>query len=251
MKNRPPFMLTVDVEPDWGISGNECILQTLPRFCEMLRRLQMPATFFVVANLLESCGALLKHELADYEVGSHGLTHRVLTELPQEEVIRELVESRRKLEAFFGKPVTGFRAPFLKTPPGWFQLLEQAGYRYDSSLGAVAPSLKNQGPDSWRLKKIGTIVEIPITSLRTGLIPLSLTYLRLLAPVGEKLVSPESAIMFLHLHELADPGKAALLPWRLRYILRRNAGETAWDILERTLSQFATRGRTCGDVVSR
>jgi peptidoglycan/xylan/chitin deacetylase (PgdA/CDA1 family) len=115
----------------------------LPRFCEMLRRLKMPATFFVVANLVDSCGELLRKELKDYEVGSHGLTHRVLPELPRDEVLLELVESRRKLEAFFGKPVTGFRAPFLKVPGGWFQMLEDAGYRYDSSIGAVAPSPGN------------------------------------------------------------------------------------------------------------
>ncbi len=259
MKNSPPmeqrslkaFMVTVDVEPDWGISGNECILQTLPRFCGMLRRLQIPATFFVVANLVDSCGELLRNELKDYEIGSHGLTHRVLTQLPQKEVFRELVESKRTLEAFFGKPVAGFRAPFLKTPQGWFQMLEEAGYRYDSSLGAVAPSRKNQSPECWRLEKHGTVVEIPITSLRMGLIPFNLTYLRLLAPIGGKMVSPESSIMFLHLHELADPGKAELLPWRLRYILRRNAGEPAWEILEKALSRFSARGKMCGEVASR
>jgi hypothetical protein len=68
--------------------------------------------------------------------------------------------------------------------------------------------------------------------------------------MGEKMVSQRSAIMYLHLHELADPGKAMLLPWKLRVILRRNAGEPAWNILERTLARFAARGKMCGEVAS-
>lgn len=244
-----PFMLTVDVEPDWGIAGHECILQTLPRFNELLRTLRIPATFFVVAGLIDQCGEVLRRELQNCEVASHGLTHRVLAELSQDEVERELSQSRRKLEDFFGRPVTGFRAPFLKVPPNWFNALEKAGYRYDSSMGKVSPSPANVPPSRWKIEKHGGIVEIPVTSLRSGWFPLSLTYLRLLAPVGIRMVAPDSAIMYLHLHELADPALAKSLPWPLRTLLRRNAGEPAWTILEQILTPFAARANTCAEVI--
>ena len=241
-------MLTVDVEPDWGISGHQCILQTLPRFRELLQKLRIPATFFVVADLVDQCGDMLRQELQNCEVASHGLTHQILATLPRDDISRELTQSRQKLEDFFNRPVTGFRAPFLKPPPNWFTALEAAGYKYDSSEGNVAPSPSNRSPTHWQMKKHGSVVEIPVTSLRTGWIPLSLTYLRLLAPAGRRLVSPDSTILYLHLHELADPTRAQLLRWPMRTLLRRNAGEPAWAILEKTLIPFAARARTCDEV---
>ena len=46
-------MATVDVEPDWGIRGCRAVEETLPRLSELLRRRNVRATFFVVADLLE------------------------------------------------------------------------------------------------------------------------------------------------------------------------------------------------------
>ena len=94
------------------------------------------------------------------------------------------------------------------------------------------------------------IAEIPTASLRTGWIPFSLTYLRLLAPLGERLVSPRAPIIYFHLHELADPSLARALPWRLRLPLRRRSGPAAWAILDRTLERCAARSVTCSEFLS-
>ena len=146
--------------------------------------------------------------------------------------------------------MVGFRAPFLRTPPGWFRLLKAAGYEYDSSRGAVSPSPRNARPKSWRVTREDGIAEIPATALRTGWIPFSLTYLRLLAPLGERLVSPRAPMIYFHLHELADPSLARALPWRLRLPLRRNSGAAAWPILERTLARCAARSVTCSEFLA-
>jgi peptidoglycan/xylan/chitin deacetylase (PgdA/CDA1 family) len=238
-------LLTVDVEPDWGMRGHEAVTQTLPRFCNLLRRLGIKATFFIVADLLDPCGELLRRELAEHEVASHGLTHRVLTQIPPAEVPRELTESRRRLQEHFGRAVHGFRAPFLKTPPRWFDLLAQAGYAYDSSAGDVAPSLRNVRPARWRPERQGTVVELPVTTLRCGGFPFNLTYLRLLAPLGARLVSPRAPLMFLHLHELAPARLADVLRPPMRWALRRGAGEPAWALLEETLRPRAADAVTC------
>ncbi len=243
-------MVTVDVEPDWGIRGCQAIREVLPRLSDLFRRRNVRATFFVVADLLESCADVFRGAFAGHEIASHGLTHRVLAGLGEKEVAFELAESRQKLEAAFGRRVVGFRAPFLRTPPGWFRLLKAAGYEYDSSRGAVAPSPRNARPKSWRVTREEGIAEIPATALRTGWIPFSLTYLRLLAPLGERLVSPSSPIIYFHLHELADPALARLLPWRLRLPLRRNAGPAAWPILDRTLERCARRSVTCSEFLA-
>ena len=168
-----------------------------------------------------------------------------------EETAFELIESRRRLEAAFGRPVTGFRAPYLRTPHGWFQLLKGAGYEYDSSRGAVAPSPRNLRPGAWRVSETDGIAEIPVTTLRTGWIPFSLTYLRLLAPLGERLISPRAPILYFHLHELAGPHLAKALPLRLRWWLPRNCGEAAWEMLDRVLARVAPRAVTCREFLKR
>jgi peptidoglycan/xylan/chitin deacetylase (PgdA/CDA1 family) len=243
-------MVTVDVEPDWGIRGCQAIRDVLPRLSDLFRRRNVRATFFVVADLLESCADLSREAFSGHEVASHGLTHRILAGLGKEEVAFELAESRRRLEAAFGRPVAGFRAPFLRTPPEWFRRLKAAGYKYDSSRGAVSPSPRNPRPRSWRVTREDGIAEIPTAALRTGWIPFSLTYLRLLAPLGERLVSPRAPMIYLHLHELAEPSLVRVLPWRLRLTLQRNSGAAAWPILDRTLARCASRSVTCSQFLA-
>ena len=243
-------MLTIDVEPDWGVSGCRAVRETLPRFCKLLERHGVRATFFVVAKMLCDCADIFRKLLAGHEVASHGLSHRVLTEIDGKEVDHELAESRRRLREVLDAEVNGFRAPFLKTPQRWFAALEKAGYRYDSSWGAVSPSRRNVRPARWRTERHGNIVEIPTAAMRTGWIPFSLTYLRLLAPIGERLISPCAAVMYLHLHELADPSLARVLPMPLRMILRRGAGPKAWSLFERVLERFGHRAITCSEFVA-
>lgn len=245
-----PFMLTVDVEPDWGIAGCRCVEETLPRFCGLLARYGVRGTFFVVANLVEQIRDQLRDAATVHEIGSHGLTHRLLTDMSRAEVSVELSESRRRLQEELGAEVIGFRAPFLKTPPRWFENVSEAGYRYDSSWGSVVPSPGNVGPNHWRPVRRHGIVEIPTTALRSGWIPFSLTYLRLLAPFGEALVSPCAAMMYLHLHELADPSHANVLPMPLRAVLRRGAGPRAWAMLDRILRRVAPRAVTCREFLA-
>ncbi len=243
-------MLTVDVEPDWGVSGCRGVEEVLPRFCGLLLRHGVRATFFVVANLLDMCGDILREMCSGHEVASHGLTHRPLSGMSKEELLTELAGSRERLQAAFGTPVMGFRAPYLKRPSRWFEFLADSGYRYDSSMGTVYPSPRNVRPSRWRPVRRGEVVEIPTVSMGIGWVPFSLTYLRLLAPFGERLVSSRAPVFYLHLHELAPPGLARALPMPLRPILRRRAGGPAWEILKRVLDRFGPRAITCSEFLS-
>jgi len=50
------------------------------------------------------------HE-AGMGIGSHGVTHRFLSDLPDNEAVSELTESRERLSAIVGSSVTSFSAP--------------------------------------------------------------------------------------------------------------------------------------------
>lgn len=49
---------------------------------------------------------------AGFEIGSHTLTHPHLTELSDDDIRREVADSKHKLENLIGKPVTSFSYPY-------------------------------------------------------------------------------------------------------------------------------------------
>ena len=246
------FAITVDVEPDWGISGCRAVQSALPRLCERLAAHNARATFFVVTDLLEECGATLRQCLEGHEVASHGLSHRRLDVLTEIDALAEMRDSRLRLEEFFGRPVSGFRAPFLRPARmEWWRLLRQAGYAYDSSVGSVSPSQRNIHPSWWSPQVHDGIIELPMTTLRGGWVPFNLTYLRLLHPLGTRLMHPEARLFFLHLHELADRRLARVLPLRLRLPLRRRVGKPAWKLLEKVLENYGASATTCSEMALR
>lgn len=65
----------------------------------------------------------------DINFGSHGLTHRDLTNLDESSVYFELVESRRKLENCLGRSIDLFAFPFGAYDDRSVQMALTAGYR--------------------------------------------------------------------------------------------------------------------------
>lgn len=85
-------------------------------------------------------GAVRKHrhmdwhalrQLADagWEIGSHGVSHRALTDMPEDEAFRELTVSRNEIEQRIGVTVTSFSYPFGAFTPRLARLAQEAGYR--------------------------------------------------------------------------------------------------------------------------
>ncbi len=63
------------------------------------------------------------------EIGSHTVNHLNLTTLPSGQVRRELVDSKRQLEAILGTPVVAFSAPFGECTDEMLQLAREVGYK--------------------------------------------------------------------------------------------------------------------------
>ncbi len=66
---------------------------------------------------------------AGWEIGSHGVSHRALTDMPDDEAFCELVESRDEIEQRLGVKVTSFSYPFGAVTPRLARLAQEAGYR--------------------------------------------------------------------------------------------------------------------------
>ncbi|MGQ0552857.1 MAG: polysaccharide deacetylase family protein [Planctomycetota bacterium] len=241
------LMLSVDVEPDWGAvasAGARCIgLESgLPWLLDLLERQQVCATFFVVGELAESFARQVPAG-GVHEVGAHGLTHRRLSTLPPEEQERELRESRARLCAV-GYAVDGFRAPFLDVPSGLHSRLARAGYRYDASNGRLGPSTHNRPQAPQCAAGRQDVARLSIDALRLLCLPANLTWLRLLAPFGQRLLPRRPVHFSLHLHELVPSRRGlASLPAPLARAHAIGCGARARRILEQTLLRAREAGQ--------
>jgi peptidoglycan/xylan/chitin deacetylase (PgdA/CDA1 family) len=103
-----------------------------------------------------------------FEIGSHAVTHRPLTDLPDREVADELIRSRDQLQHICGRPVTAFAAP-----GNWYdericKMARDAGYTamFTSDLGSVRP-----GADMFRLPRMNVAGYVDSARLVNSLSP--------------------------------------------------------------------------------
>jgi peptidoglycan/xylan/chitin deacetylase (PgdA/CDA1 family) len=85
-------------------------------------------------------------------IGSHTLTHPILTTLTPAEARHEIQESRAVLEQRLGRPVRHFCFPNGDCSP---ELIEMARQAYDSAV-LVEPDVIRPGADPWRLPRVAT-----------------------------------------------------------------------------------------------
>lgn len=87
-----------------------------------------------------------------HTIGSHSVTHGLLSEMSEEEVRWELSESKRRLEALLGAPVPHFCIPRAGGNRRIVELIGQAGYvtSCGADKGTAGP-----GRDPMRLPRIG------------------------------------------------------------------------------------------------
>jgi len=163
----------------------------LDRMLALLAESGTRGTFFVLGCVAIEHPDLVRRIAAHgHEVASHGMSHRMITELSIDQMRAEAVESRRRLEDLAQAPVLGYRAPSYTIGPTtrWaLEALLEAGYRYDSSIfpirgrrygypdGPTAPTRMTAGGAS--------IAEFPLTTLGVGPLRVPVlagSYLRLL-----------------------------------------------------------------------
>jgi peptidoglycan/xylan/chitin deacetylase (PgdA/CDA1 family) len=114
------------------------------------------ATFYVVAGFVGRRGYLAPaqvRELAErgFEVGSHSMTHRFLTGLGDDEVRRELAESKERLEQWSGRAVEHFSCPGGRWDARVAAAAREAGYR---SAATSRVGANGRGADPFRLARV-------------------------------------------------------------------------------------------------
>jgi peptidoglycan/xylan/chitin deacetylase (PgdA/CDA1 family) len=123
-------------------------LKACEKIVEVHKRMEMPATFFILARTLlanpKQYRALLDDPL--FEIASHTYDHQMLRDhefcgpaAPPEQIRKEIVQSKKAIEEVFEKPCTGLRPGCsfdnaLQGANHLLALVKEAGYSYVSSL---------------------------------------------------------------------------------------------------------------------
>jgi len=144
-----------------------------PRVGERLRAHGLPGTFYVAPRNREFPAAdrlspaALVDLAADFEIGSHTLTHPVLTRTADGRAMLEIADSKKMLEDLLARRVDTFCYPRGAYQPKHVSMVVQAGYRYARTVSTLATgTLTNplQAP---------TTLETGRFSLQRGLIDLA------------------------------------------------------------------------------
>lgn len=219
--------LTVDMEPDcppflWTWRG---VTEGAPRLIDLFAQEQVPVTWFTTGDTARLHPASVTSIVdAGHELACHGVTHQRFDWMSKDSARWEIQDSTKRLRDF--GEITSFRAPYLRFPGHYLDLLAEQGFRLDSSQA--------------RYKK-----DVPGGENAPGLvrIPASITSSALRIPkiLREYFLGrlPDPVVLFVHPWEFVDFRQS-----NLRYDCRFRTGQPALDALGSVIRYFKGRGAT-------
>ena len=221
MKN---ICITVDMEPDCPpyLNTFRGIEEGATSLIGLLDTEQIKATFFTTGRVARKYPKVVEIIVSHgHELGCHGDSHRIFTEMDEIEARLEIQQSSYTLRQF--APVTAFRAPNLKFPDKYLKILETAGYLIDSSQARYKP-------DCYRKTGATSLKRIPVSTTSSVLrLPR-----RLLFPILNFLTEP--VVLFVHPWEFVD-----LSHENLRLDCRFKTGTVALECLRAILGFFKNK----------
>lgn len=130
---------------NYDTESKNCI-DNLETIVNMHIRHQMPATFFIVSDILNDTNKQQVVRLLDnplFEIGSHSKGHNLILPHPLNPRTgnprTELIDSKKALEDIFGKSVVGYATPYayvdgFKGHKDILSIVQEAGYKYISTI---------------------------------------------------------------------------------------------------------------------
>lgn len=227
------------------------------------------ATFFILGWIADRLPHMVREIIKrGHEVASHGLDHDLPTKLPGKVLLNDLTGSRKCLEDIIGAPVLGYRAPSFSIDDTILDLIQEAGYLYDSSYNSFSLHgrygkihLNGGGQTPWAVRIADGFYEIPVSNvtLFRKVLPLGGGgYFRLfptpLFNAGVRRVLNANSVFVFYMHPWeVDPEQprvsAASRKYRFRHYV--NIHKTR-DRLTGLIQRFSHAAfLTCADALSR
>ncbi len=196
----------------------------IPYMLEVLDRLQLKITFFIVGvDAADDRNAASIKSLVDagHEVGNHSFEHEPWLHLyTRDQLCREIEMTDQAIEAASGQKPVGFRGPGFSWCPELLTVLEERGHGFDSStlptylgplarayyfwtaklskeereqrkelFGKFSDGLRPVKPYYWQLNNGRQLLEIPVTTTPVVKTPFHFSYLVYLAKFSEPLMA--------------------------------------------------------------
>jgi peptidoglycan/xylan/chitin deacetylase (PgdA/CDA1 family) len=117
------------------------------------------ATFYVTAGHVGRRGYLSAPQLRElaaqgFDVGCHSMTHRLLTDLPDDALRAEVVEAKARLEDLTGRRVANFSCPGGRWSRRVVEVAREAGYE---SVATSRVGANVAGADRFRLSRVAVM----------------------------------------------------------------------------------------------
>ena len=121
-------------------TGEYVLRQGMPRLLDLYERYGVKATFFYTGYIARLYPDVVRMAHSKgHEIGSHSLTHEVsqaIDILPRQIQLEHLATSKKILEDITGEEVISFRAPAARVDKKFCEVLNEAGYKIDSSVSS-------------------------------------------------------------------------------------------------------------------
>lgn len=281
-------MITNDVETTSILNhklrdktGEYVLNQGMPSLLDLYEKYGVKATFFYTGHIARLYPEVVKMaHRRGHEIGSHGLTHEVskaFDVMPPEEQLSHLKQSKQILEDIIGEEVVSFRAPAARVDKAFPKVLQEAGFKVDSSVSSqrmdmmfsfgtlkklnwlIAPRKAYFAQENNIFHKGGSeILEVPISALG---FPYIGTFMRIAPKLNrftrrmlywETLCNGRQFVFLTHPNEFIDEERETeeierraknyisyLLGDVIRHKLKvKNLGEKALPIYDRELAFF-------------
>jgi peptidoglycan/xylan/chitin deacetylase (PgdA/CDA1 family) len=107
----------------------------IPRILDLLKRYEVPATFFIPGHTIETYPRE-SNLVADagHEIGHHGWTHVPPSDMSREQEEEGLVRANEQIRKLTGKFARGYRSPSWDLSPHSVELLLKHNFFYESSM---------------------------------------------------------------------------------------------------------------------
>lgn len=245
------FCLTLDLENDWYFDEDgydHLVLEHLDEFIGLIDELDVPLSVFVVGKTLEKYPESVNQIRTELDAEFHLHSYQHDTDKDYE-FRTEIQRGKTAYRDHFGVDPNGYRAPQGNIDPAEFEILEDEGFMFDSSVfPSYRPGVYNnlQAPlEPYSPEEAERLLEIPIGVTPHTRIPLSHSYLKLL---GRPYVSylrrcslPTPVVYNVHLQDLYRTDSHDRLPRAKQAIYDRNMSRSE-ELLQTVVEIARKRG---------
>lgn len=156
--------LRYPAEPGVCITFDDGCETDLIAAAPLLREFGFNATFYLTAGFLGTPGYLTTDQVREldsqgFEIGCHSMTHPYLSDLPEPELKREIIDAKLQIEHIVGHPIDHFSCPGGRFDRRTLDIARLAGFRTVANSLLHANSSRTSPYD---LGRVAMLREMPL-----------------------------------------------------------------------------------------